>query len=191
MLHLWTSCLWCLPLNEHSLCFIRFSFCFILFASCATEFLFLYNLLLHCSHSFYFINGHNPVFQFSFVLVNCSFLPYYSVWKFSVQHISVTYSKSMLRTSSSRKFLCNVGFNQDNSAKHLTALNNNLILLYSQESSPLIFWNCLLFFDTLNHLCDPVVVLSLLQVWALCSCGVKLTLMALVIVCRCVFMGSS
>lgn len=51
-----------------SLCFIRFSFCFILFTSSATQFLFLCNLLLHCSHSFYFINGHNPFFNFFFIL---------------------------------------------------------------------------------------------------------------------------
>lgn len=80
-----------------SLCFIRFSFCFILFTSSATRFLFFYNLLLHCSHSFYFINGHNPFLQFSFFFsflpVNCGFLPYYSIWRFSLQNLSVNIFK--------------------------------------------------------------------------------------------------
>lgn len=77
---------------------------------CPVSFYFFFSyLLLHCSYFFYFTNDHNPsLFLFFFLPVNCSFLPYYSVWRFLVQNeCCISYhAKAMLRPiSSSRNLL--------------------------------------------------------------------------------------
>lgn len=119
MQQLWTSCLWCLPLNEPSL-YASLDSHFVLSCLHLVLLSFFSYVIFYCIVRILstLLMVITPFFSFLgvFLPVNCSFLPYYSTWRFSVQNLSVTYhAKSILRTSSSRKFFCSVGFNQDNS----------------------------------------------------------------------------